>query len=593
MNKQTINIASGIKYLSEVFNELPKGLLNKCRCGAGGTFVAITDNNPYIIAVPYVSMIDNKCNQHSNLIGIYGGFDFTNLSELLHKNSVPKLMVTYDSLPKIIDYLLDLGINVYKEFKLLIDEYHLLFTQYSFRSEAIKKVLEIYKKFDYYTFITATPIEEDFILEELKDEDITECIWEDNQTITIESIKCNNDVQSTIIALIERFINNEIVGNAYIFVNSVDFIQSTIFKINKSKLGIKLDETNTKVIISKHNKKHRIAKKLLKTIDDPIRKINFLTSTVWEGSDIYDEDGKVYIVSDSAKKHTLVDISTSFQQIAGRIRNTKYWSKIHHILTETRYSDVSSYEEFKELSEKEIVRSKRLSTKFNDSDEEVRPHISTEETPYISKETSNYFYVDSNLIRLDLYQYKLVSCTYSVQANIIKEYQKYSYNSEITDDSDYVPSEVINVEILPDTLKEVVEKLKLTYPIDITKPLLRDDGDFHYLAFRKYPYLKLIIDELGYDYIEKENYIHTNLKNKAIRLFTPKQKEQIKKLLDHYIRPNTFYNTTQIYYFFHQVYEKLGINIKPKGTDILKYYKAESKTVRKNGEVVRGFFIFL
>ncbi len=63
---------------------------------------------------------------------------------------------------------------------------------------------------------------------------------------------------------------------------------------------------------------------LIEDTTTPVKKINFYTATAFEGCDIYDENGRTYVVSDKYKSHTLVDISTLFIQIAGRIRNSRY-----------------------------------------------------------------------------------------------------------------------------------------------------------------------------------------------------------------------------------------------------------------------------
>lgn len=83
-----------------------------------------------------------------------------------------------------------------------------------------------------------------------------------------------------------------------------------------------LNDTNARAIWSNNNKLQTGLERG-KTLDEP-KKINLLTLTVFEGADFYDEDGKIFIVSDGTKTHTIVDISTSFQQIAGRIRTSKY-----------------------------------------------------------------------------------------------------------------------------------------------------------------------------------------------------------------------------------------------------------------------------
>jgi len=79
-----------------------------------------------------------------------------------------KILVTYNSIEKVINTLHSLGYNVYKDFFLLVDEYHLLFNQYSFRHEAIKKLLEYAPNFERVTYMSATPIEREYILDELQ-----------------------------------------------------------------------------------------------------------------------------------------------------------------------------------------------------------------------------------------------------------------------------------------------------------------------------------------------------------------------------------------------------------------------------------------
>ena len=116
--------------------------------------------------------------------------------------------------------------------------------------------------------------------------------------------------------MINYFLSGDISGNAYLFVNSLDFIKEIYKRMNT------LDDANSKIIYSKYNKTIMPVER--SSVSDPIKKINFLTSTVFEGADIYDPDGRILIISDPSKANTLLDISTSIQQIAGRIRNSKY-----------------------------------------------------------------------------------------------------------------------------------------------------------------------------------------------------------------------------------------------------------------------------
>jgi len=49
-----------------------------------------------------------------------------------------------------------------------VDEYHSLFISYAFRDKAITRLLKIAPNFERVTYMSATPIEEELALEELK-----------------------------------------------------------------------------------------------------------------------------------------------------------------------------------------------------------------------------------------------------------------------------------------------------------------------------------------------------------------------------------------------------------------------------------------
>ena len=94
--------------------EIPANcILNKGITGCGATTLAIRQAGHTIIAMPFVGLIQNKENQHSEVLGIYGSGDNTEKI---------KIAVTYDSLPKLCNILTDLGLNPFKEYHLVIDE---------------------------------------------------------------------------------------------------------------------------------------------------------------------------------------------------------------------------------------------------------------------------------------------------------------------------------------------------------------------------------------------------------------------------------------------------------------------------------------
>jgi hypothetical protein len=102
--------------------------------------------------------------------------------------------------------------------------------------------------------------------------------------------------------------------NLHFFVNSVEFMRKAA-----EKAGLKPEQVKMVCADNSENAK-KLGDYAIETPSNPVKKVNFYTSTAFEGCDIFDEQGRIFIVSDATKAHTLLDISTLFIQICGRIR---------------------------------------------------------------------------------------------------------------------------------------------------------------------------------------------------------------------------------------------------------------------------------
>lgn len=584
-NLKPIMIPKGVKYLSQLTDEntqfkLPhNALFDKGKVGCGGTSVAIESDKPYIIAVPFVTLIESKLSQYPNerydgeVYGFYGGHNLkANLLNYIESVSVPKIFVTYDSLAKLTDW-----INP-SEYNILIDELHLLFTEYSYRSKAILEVLEVYKEYNSYCFMTATPLEEEFMLEELKEVPTIKAVWEDTTPITVQSVKVNGRVKVAVINLVEQFLKNKYEGNAYFFVNSVSYIKEIVAHCN-------LDESNTRVIYSKNNKTEVGIER--GSITDEPKKINFITSTAFEGADIYDEDGLTFIVSDSSLRHTLTDISTKFQQIAGRIRNSKYSHTIYHIFKNTRYSELS-YEAFKEYTELLIKQTRNFINDTSGKDYLERLKDNAIDKFYLQREGNNLIF-DANKVKIDLYNYKISRNIYSLRANLLKEYEKYNYSVE-------------NYDLLAEEI-DMMSKDTMTfkdYVLAVKDELEHRENNQYYLAddivedaYMKYPFLQRAIQVLGFKEIEKSNYVIINIKDKLVRKSDEGKELKILEVLNNKFNPTAgdFITNAEAKILFTKIYNVLEIKATAKGTDILKYYNVKASTKRINGKQCRGYMI--
>ena len=157
--------------------EIPAGcILSKGTTGCGATTLATIQKIPTIIAMPFVELIGNKALQFPEnsdgrpvLLPIYGEGDKTGeIREYMESHGdQPKIATTYDSVPKVCSILSSLGYDPFGEMHLCVDEWHLLFNQYGFRNRAIRNLLATAQDFKRVTYMSATPIEREYWLEEL------------------------------------------------------------------------------------------------------------------------------------------------------------------------------------------------------------------------------------------------------------------------------------------------------------------------------------------------------------------------------------------------------------------------------------------
>lgn len=590
--KTTFTIPAGTNFLSDYIPELPTNcLLNKGMIGCGGTTLILTNNVPSVVCVPTQELAFNKAIQSKENPDLYPHEVFAVYSrkvvsdeeflEYLKRATVPKIMVTYDSLKRVVDLIKPL------EFNLLVDEYHSLFVNYSFRNNAATTVLSNFKLFKNYTFMTATPIEEKYMLDELKDLDIVIYEWEDKLPLQCKVVKNKNGVDKTVVNLIQRALENKIDGNLYFFVNSVTFIKKMIG-------ACRLNNKNCRVVYSDSHKL-QLSIHRGKTTDAP-KKINFLTSKAFEGCDIYDEVGRTYIISDGNNSYTLTDISTQFLQIAGRIRNSKYKGTITHIVSKTRYSEKISFDEFNKMTEDDINEEKRI----------VANYLSMPDfdctLDAAKRKNLQFFYVDedaktitmdTNAVKINLYNYK-ISRDYSSMLNLSKRYQENAVDAKYFEDKKNPV--VLRMDDVT-SFKETIIELKDLH--DKQSSLI---GKYKYSSFLqaaliKFSYIENAINLIGFEGIEKLNYHTKNIQRKLISL-EPKVSEtadlaKISKMFQNNqsFSTGSLVTVNEIKKFLKDCYDELDIKKNATAKDIETYYYVNPKSKSVNNRQQRAYVI--
>lgn len=586
-------VSKEYRYLGQVpefkENGLPIGyLIDKGKVGCGGTSIALENEKDTIICVPFVALIKNKMQKYNkdgniNVLGVYKGVTNQDVQAYIdNREGAKKIMCTYDSLHRVASVT---GYNYF----LLVDELHLLFIQYIFRKYAVRNVLNEYARFKEWSFLTATPIEQDLMLEELKEVSTYKIDWEYKVETKVKAIQCKQ-VGATVKNTINDFLAGKVFGNAHFFVNSVEFIAGMIKACN-------LTNENTRIVFSKDNQNYRNTCQgiINGETTDPVKKINFYTSTCFEGCDLFDREGKIYIVSESAKSQTLLDISTQVRQIAGRIRDTQYYGSITHYYKATRYNKNLTFEEYKKVVLEEELKAKSYVAKVN-SDLELIEGTKESIYPYLEKIEEDgkpaKFVFDPNRMKLDIYNYKVLNHTYSLQINLSEEYNKAGLGVDCIKDS--TSDKLLKSESARTTFKDAIEEYDTIMQRKANMVMCFSDNERLSLLKKKYSYITDAYELLGMEQIRELHYKTSNIQRLLITISEKMDnRAKVAKLLLTIpaFRVGEFIPSNDIKECLQTIYDTVGIKAKATIGDFEYYAAIKEDRRRIEGKQVRGYVI--
>ena len=378
-NNWKIIDAGNCRYLSEVeeFKEcLPFGIINKMKPDVGGTYVAANCPSHYIIVCPFIDLVESIACDENNKYEVYkcyGKSTNFQFKSYLKRNSIYKIAVTYDSLPKLLRWIDSSGCDA--DFKVLIDEYHLLLSEYGYREKAIVNMMNSIKRFSHYTLLSATPIDQEYEIDAFKDIPHYKVIWNNMERIEVKSYK-SSMVIPAVTRFIQLFLSEGVivpkndggfqeVEQLFIFLNSVVSIKQILSTLNLKDEDVKI------CCASRQNNIQILGSYKISRVVEPNKKINIFTKKCWQGCNMFTSNGLIVVVSDAYRTNTLVDISTSIEQIAGRFReNAKYHNIFSNLIIHFYSTNKSIYsdDEFEEKLQEQIVESNELIKAFNGED---------------------------------------------------------------------------------------------------------------------------------------------------------------------------------------------------------------------------------
>ena len=304
---------------------------------------------------------------------------------------------------------------------------------------------------------------------------------------------------------------------------------------------------------------------------DPVRKINFYTSTCFEGCDIYDENGVTFIVSDGNKSHTLLDISTLFTQICGRLRDSKYKGEIIHVYSTTKYSREVTLDEFVASTKKVLAEAVSYADEINSLSEKSR--IKTlSKIKYINEQyiriENNRLVVDRNFANMDIVNFKICRHIYRTYVNLTNELKRNGYAITRHTFSD-IMEKIENKTNARVTFKELFDEY---HRLKTTKPFfsLESHEDLCAQIAVKYPLVKQAYEELGADKVQALKYHVGNIKRELTKRQPAPTEYKIVKMINTTFAKQTPIAKSRVKELLQGIYDDLGLQRTAKAADLNK-----------------------
>lgn len=575
--KQEIINGGNARYLGELerFKDgIPFGIVNKTKTDVGGTYVAANCSSNYIIVCPFKDLVDSIAADKNNRYEVfkcYGGVREYQFRKYIKNNTTYKIAVTYDSLPKLIGWL-----SGTEGWKVLVDEYHLILEDMDFRYDAINGLMEEIQKFRHYSFLSATPIDLDFEIDFLKQLPHYKVQWNGVTKITPIRYKVTQ-LTKGLARFIQIFLDEgislpDINGNVskveelYIFINSVTSIKQIADTL-------KLNPDDVKICCADRIRNNKLLGEYqIESVSSPNKKINFFTKKCFQGCNLFTNNGLIIVASDAYRTQTLVDISTTMEQIAGRIRiNDEYQNIFRNVIVHlfSTNKNVMSDEEFEMLMQDKEKEADKLLSGWSKLDKEERQ-------TYIKRMN-----LDTELV--SIINGRMVYNNLKKQSFIYKQELRKTYKDGISIRDSFMQSEkfeLTNQNKWKDFNIKLAKAMTVSYE-QLLKDYLDSPSESYEQEYPEFPLIKRYL---------KESEMNTLRWNREKMLKAVEDKKQVDKVFLAIYQPG-FISNKDLKSKLKDEFGRLGIKLSPKATLIenCTLYSVEKASRKIDGKTVSGY----
>lgn len=603
MEKLQINSSDGFLHL----RDLPHNcIFNKVVTGSGGTTVVLSNSEDYVIAVPTTELIINKTGRtdaglslfkseerSQHIFGLFGKFNSqvaSDLNSYLESKGTKKIMCTYDKVPRILDFIEP------KDYRLLIDEYHCLLKAYSYRQKAIDGVLDNFRRFKSFCFMSATPILPSFKPSCLADVREIQADWGnslDKLTVELQQTNKPYSLAANIINAYKRdgFITSKEGVRSYeafFFINSVTDIVAILKHCKLSNDEVRIICANTP-----ENQEKLIGYDISNS-RSPNKMFNFITSKSFEGADYFSETGLCFVVSTQSNPHTLASIDTDIPQIAGRIRtkSNPFRNFIVHIFN-TTYKKLNlnmTYKEMEAKTNEALDTARETIDLFNSAkNQKVKDNLRDKLKHDLNKLYMSYdsindkFILNDMLPKLELYNFQVNEVVYKSGLSIKKSFED---NGIETISAEYVRAD--------DTISTKKLSFKDAF-LQYADIICEDRFSPQLFAIeQEQPLVKEAYHKLGIERVRGMRYIKKSVENALTSLETDKTADQrLAKMIINSIEAPATITVAKANSIIEESYLHLAIKHNAKAKELHKWFECSDPiSKRVDGKVIKVVEIY-
>ena len=567
------------QYLSDVMQEIPTDcILSKKIPGCGATTLELNTNRDSIIIVPNVPVILSKCNKYPNLLGVYEGVGQHQVVEYIGNTDVRKIMTTPESFSKVKSACEKLGLNIYADFFLLMDECHQLIKDVDYRVDIVMPMNDFFS-FNRKALVSATPL------------GFSDPRFEENLFYTID-IEADYDYRQDITVThtyniakaVEEYLEQH-NGTVCFFINSVAEIYSLMkhFELLKDSAVYCAPKSRSKL-----KNEYNFTSAYSEWTPNTMKRLNFFTGRFFTAFDLeLDYKPDLVMISDPyTSEHTILDVDTDCIQICGRFRNGI--NSAAHIYRANPETIVKSREQIEwEITAHETVY-EAINTLYNNADSRASRFAfgeALETLPFrkfqYSDFTKNWFAIDNEINSV------LAKGRYQSRTSITRWYMDCHFfnptfsHCEYSEDNESFKI-IRAARSVKDKRRKMVELLS-----SIEEPASEYALDFKNDMRKIDPFIVNAFEVLGKERIEEVKYSQKQMREEMI--LAERKGNKVVRLIKNEFSVGSDYLNETIVNEITRIFETLNIHpekeIKP--NIILDYFQAVP--FKRNGK--RGYSI--